>query len=154
MQWDLATEPIYDGTIQFADIRVAAVPQRSRDAVLVSGIDNLRQQLTTAIATAYRSDPLNLDHGFDGLRVMSEEREPTMLQQRLRFAVLAVLQRDPRIVKVLRILVGDEIEPAPASRGQYSEPGEGYGTAKVHARFVIRSGETLDLALGPIPGGA
>ncbi|EKV27260.1 hypothetical protein C882_1762 [Caenispirillum salinarum AK4] len=154
MKWDAVTAPIHAGVIQHADIAFETTTAGTRDLALVSGIDNLRQQLTTAMATALGSDPLNARHGFAGFRALAEEGDPLLLRERLRFSVLAVLRADPRIVAVLRVLIGDEIAAWHAGRDEPVPPRAGHGVVDVEAQFTIRSGETLTVAVGPILGGA
>lgn len=161
LNWGPAIAPIFDDALQYGDIVLGPSPG-GRDLVLVEGVDNLHQQLTAAIVTALGADPLNVGYGFGGYAAIADETDPMMRRERLRFAVLSVLQGDPRVEHVLRVLIGAEIEafrtsgsapPAadPATAG--SPDASGWGITRIEAQFTIPGGETVRLAVGPVAGG-
>lgn len=79
------------------------------DFDLVCGIDNLAQALATALTTRLGDDIFNVNFGFDGLNAIAEETNPILQKERIRVAVIQVLQREPRIRRILDVqLTGDE----------------------------------------------
>lgn len=162
LHWGVAIEPMYESAVQYGDI-VLGDTSTGRDLKLAEGVDNLHQQITAAIVTALGSDPLNMGYGFAGYEAMANEPSPIMRREQLRFAVLSVLQGDPRVQQVLRVLIGDEIElfnrgeitaVAPAAAATTPDgAGERYRTTEIQAQFTIGTGETINLAVGPVAGG-
>ncbi len=163
LNWCVAITPIFEGAAQYGDISFYDGPT-GRDLLLNSGVDNLDQQLTVALVTALNADPLNTNHGFGGYQVISEESNPVLRREKLRFAILAVLEADPRILKVTRVLIGSEIDlfkqgevGGLAIADAASTPdgaGDRYLTTQIEAQFTIGSGEAISLSLAPISGGA
>jgi|GEM_PF-3825352 len=145
MKWDLNITPIFDQAWQYGDITLHQNPDGSRDLQTQYGVDNLVQQLRAAVTTALNSDLLNQGYGFDGMLAIAEEQDRVMLRTRLRFGVIHVLQHDPRVYKILEVLVGEEIDPE-------QHPGfnqnSDMGHLPVLARFTIYSGESLSLTFG------
>lgn len=155
LKWGPAIAPIFESALQYGDI-VFGPSAGGRDLVLAEGVDNLRQQITSAIVTALGADPMNVGYGFGGYAAIADESHPMMRREKLRFAVLSVLQADPRVKQVLRVLIGSEIEafrtgtPAAAAG---SPDITGWGTTRIEAQFTIAGGETVRLAVGPVAGG-
>jgi len=159
MKWGLEIEAMYDGAHQYGDILLSDGPG-GRDVQLKSGVPNLGQQLTSAIATALGTDPLNLSYGFAGLQALSEETSPLMRREKLRFALVEVLQADPRVRQITRILIGEEIAVfytgnagGTSISASATTPGSDQRALKVEAQFTIHSGENVTLALAPMSGG-
>lgn len=162
LNWCVAITPIFDGAAQYGDITFTDTPN-GRDLSLSSGLDNLDQQLTVALVTALGADPLNTNHGFGGYQAIAEESNPVLRREKLRFSILAVLQADPRILEVTRVLIGPEIElfkqgevGGVAIAGAASTPdgaGDRYTTTQIEAQFTIGSGEAVSLSLAPLSGG-
>lgn len=162
LNWGPAIVPMFDEAVQYADIELEQTAT-GRDIKLNAGIDNLKQAITAAIVTALGADPLNLGYGFAGYAAMADETNPLMQREQLRFAVLSVLQADPRIREVQRVLIGREIElfysgevtPVPVDAASATPDGAGdrYRTTQIEAQFTIGSGERISLAVGPVAGG-
>lgn len=163
LKWGVEIVPIYDGAAQYGDVAFADGPN-GRDLALTAGIDNLNQQITAALVTALGADPLNVNYGFAGFAAIANERDPILRREQLRFAVLGVLQSDPRIKQVLRVLIGNEIErfhqgevtatlPDQASSTPDAAGGR-YTTTRIEAQFAISSGEVISVAVGPVAGAA
>lgn len=158
LNWGIKIVPMFDSAQQFGDIEFVSGPN-GRDLALVQGVDNLHQQITSVLVTALGADPLNINHGFAGFEVIANERNPILRREQVRFAVQGVLQGDPRVVQVLRVLIGNEIElfrqgeiTAVAPDQASATPGDRYTTTEIEAHFTISSGETLRLAVGPVSG--
>jgi phage baseplate assembly protein W len=160
LNWGPAIAPIFESALQYGDI-VFGPSAGGRDLVLAEGVDNLRQQITSAIVTALGADPMNVGYGFGGYAAIADESHPMMRREKLRFAVLSVLQADPRVKQVLRVLIGSEIEAfrtgTPATADPAAAAGSpdiaGWGTTRIEAQFTIAGGETVRLAVGPVVGG-
>ncbi|MCM2422896.1 hypothetical protein [Streptomyces sp. RKAG293] len=84
-----------------------------RDLALVSGADNLAQNLAVALLTAPGSDPFNVGFGFDGLSVLTQDLTPPMVQEMLRLSVLRTVTADSRVADVVDLTL---TETAPGSR--------------------------------------
>jgi hypothetical protein len=160
LQWGPAIVPIFESAQQYGDIALGPSPG-GRDLVLAEGVGNLHQQLTAAIVTALGTDPMNVGYGFGGYAAIADETNPIMRREKLRFAVLSVLQADPRVKQVLRVLIGPEIEAyrsgesagAGAADAAATPDAAGWGTTRIEAQFTIPGGETVRLAVGPVAGG-
>src|SRR5262245_18819868 len=79
----------------------------TRDFAVVEGIDNLGQALTVALTTPLSGDVFNVDFGFDGLNAIAEETVPIMVQERIRIAVITLLQKDPRVRRIVDVQLQD-----------------------------------------------
>lgn len=158
LNWGPAIAPIFENALQYGDI-VLGPSSGGRDLVLAEGVDNLHQQISAAIATALGSDPMNVGYGFGGYAAIADEPNPMMRREKLRFAVLSVLQADPRVKQVLRVLIGPEIEAFRTSAPVVDQTAAGApdatsrGTTHIEAQFTIPGGETVRLAVGPLAGG-
>ena len=79
----------------------------TRDFALVEGMDNLGQGLTVALTTPLTGDVFNVDFGFDGLNAIAEQTVPIMVQERIRIAVITLLQKDPRVRRIVDVKLQD-----------------------------------------------
>lgn len=112
-----------------------------RDLAIVSGIDALAQDLRIALTTGLGTDPFDLNFGFDGAAAMADETDPNLTRERLRVAVIRVLQLDPRISRIRAV----DFDDSPESRSARQLP--------VVATFEILGGTvaTLTLSTGALP---
>ena len=69
----------------------------------MDGVDNLAQALAIALTTPLGGDVFNIDFGFDGLNAMTEESPPVLVQERIRIAVISLLQKDPRVGRIVDV---------------------------------------------------
>ncbi|MFE7560280.1 hypothetical protein [Kitasatospora sp. NPDC057500] len=104
--WNLAVGPSAE-PVPATDPLAADLLLRDGDLAVVTGPDAVLQSVRLALTTALGTDPLDRGFGFDGLRVLAEERTPELVRERIRLAVLAVLRRDPRVRRVLDVRVDD-----------------------------------------------
>jgi hypothetical protein len=81
---DLVLEPFGDGT------RLAEV----------QAVDNVTQDLVVGLTNRLGDNLFNTQFGFDGLNAIAEETDPIMQRERIRLAVIGVLQREPRVARV------------------------------------------------------
>ncbi len=109
-----------------------------RRLALVSGGDNLGQDLRIALLTVTGSDVFNVAFGFDGVRVLTEGIDPTLTAEMLRLSVLKTVALDPRIRRVLDVRMTE------------SEPGSRRWQVEVELQTVL--GDVLDLVLGAVNG--
>src|SRR5262245_6001871 len=123
---DLVLAPSGDGSV--------------RDFALIEGIDNLAQVLTVALTTPLTGDVFNVDFGFDGLNALAEETSPIMAQERIRIAVITLLQKDPRVRRIVDVKLQD---------GRLTNPSNVRGLA-ITVVFQTITGDTTSLDLGKV----
>jgi hypothetical protein len=82
--------------------------------MLVTGADNLAQDLAVALLTPLGSDPFDVGFGFDGLRVLSLAFGPQLRDELLRVAVVRTLLADARVADVVDVV----LEPLDSARRQ------------------------------------
>src|SRR5688572_32129863 len=87
----LRCEPPDPGVNLWRDLILDAT---TGDLAQVEGVDNLSQALAIALTTPLGGDVFNIDFGFDGLNAMTVESSPILVQERIRIAVISVLQKD------------------------------------------------------------
>ena len=111
------------------------------DFAIVEGVDNLGQALTVALTTPLTGDVFNVDFGFDGLNALAEETVPIMVQERIRIAVITLLQKDPRVRRIVDVKLQD---------GRLTNPGANARELDVRVVFETVSGDTQTLDLGKV----
>lgn len=100
--WGMACAPLYPGVDLAQDIALTG-----GDFQLVSGLDNLAQDLTLALTTALGADPFDTGFGFDGVNALAEETNPMLARERVRISVIKLLKRDPRVRRILDVKLLD-----------------------------------------------
>ena len=113
---------------------------RGRDLEFVSGLENLSQDLTVALTTPLGDDVFNTAFGFDGLNALAEETTPILIRERVRVAVIKLLNRDPRVRRILDV----ELGAASLSATIVAR------TLKVEVAFETVTGEKLNFRLGEL----
>ncbi len=113
----------------------------TRDFALVEGMDNLGQALTVALTTPLTGDVFNVDFGFDGLNALAEETVPIMVQERIRIAVITLLQKDPRVRRIVDVQLQD---------GRLTNPGANIRELDVKVVFEAVTRDTTTLDLGKV----
>lgn len=83
------------------------------DFSIISGEAALMQALTLAFTTLKGSDVFNGPFGFSGLAAIAEESDTILRRERIRMAVIATLQAEPRIRRVITVRYADETGDAP-----------------------------------------
>jgi phage baseplate assembly protein W len=110
--WSVACPRIDPAGDLGCDLVLATDPETGRtDLAQVEKLDALSQSLQLALTTALGSDVFNTDFGFDGLLALAEETSPSIARERVRVSVVQVLRKDPRVVDVHDVDVGDEFVP-------------------------------------------
>ena len=113
----------------------------ARDLALIEGVDNLGQALTVALTTPLTGDVFNIDFGFDGLNAIAEETVPVMVQERVRIAVITLLQKDPRVRRIVDVKLQD---------GRLDNPGANIRELDVNVVFETVTRDTTTLELGKV----
>lgn len=103
---DIATAPTLPGQDIGCDIALATTG--ATDFATVTGVDNLAQSLTLALTTRLGDDVFDTTYGFDGINALADETDPVLQRERIRVAIISVLQRDSRVRQVNDVtLAGD-----------------------------------------------
>lgn len=84
----------------------------------VEAVDALDQALRLALTTGLGSDVFNTEFGFDGLRAVGDEPDPVLARERVRVSIIGVLQREPRVRRIVDVKLADDRlgQPVPGSR--------------------------------------
>ncbi len=134
--WSPACELLEPGVDLGRDLRLV-----DGDLARVSSIDNLTQSLSLALTTRLGDDLFNTEFGFDGLRALAEETNPTLVRERVRIAVISVLRKDPRVRRIVDVkLSGDRLDEVAA----------GGRTLDVRVLFETVSGDQVSINLGSV----
>jgi hypothetical protein len=111
-----------------------------KDLAMVQGVDNLAQALTVAVLTPLGGDLFNSDFGFDGLNALAEEATPVLQRERVRVAIVQLLQKDARVSRVIDVRLVD---------GRLDAPTTGAGRQlDVTVVFEATSGDRFTLSAG------
>lgn len=105
---------------------------------IISGSDNLGQDLRIALLTVTGSDVFNAAFGFDGMRVLTEGLDAVLAEEMLRLSVLKTVALDARVRQVRAV------------RMQETEPGSRHWRVEVELQTVL--GEVLEFVLGAVNG--
>ena len=135
----LRCEPAASGGVNLG--RDLTFDATGRDLAQVEGVDNLAQALAIALTTPLGGDVFNVDFGFDGLNAMTVESSPILVQERIRIAVISVLQKDPRVGRIVDVRLDD---------GRLTSPGAGNRVLNVRVVFETVTGETATVDLGEL----
>lgn len=138
--WDLALEPIdlIDGAAGGLDLRLDGPVRRGADALL--------QSLTLALVTLRGSDTFNTGFGFAGVAALAEETDPVLRRERLRMSVIAVLQAEPRVGRVVTVRFADEVDPDGTPSAPLATPPS--RVMAIEAVFVTIAGTRQAITLG------
>lgn len=112
------------------------------DIALVSGMEALTQDLRLALCTGLGTDPLNQAFGSDAFASMAEESDPMMLRERIRVAVIRVLQSDARIRRIVEVSIDGEARPF-TGRSRERTSGAGSSAERTTALSVVAVFETV-----------
>jgi phage baseplate assembly protein W len=102
--FDIAT----DLTLPGADIGRDIVFQDG-DVAVVAGVANLSQALTLALTTRLGDNVFNATYGFDGIAALADETDPVLQRERIRVAVISLLQRDARVRQVTDVVLDGDV---------------------------------------------
>jgi phage baseplate assembly protein W len=138
--WSLACPQIAPGTDLGRDLVLAHGPGGT-DLARVEALDALDQSLAIALTTGRGTDVFNTSFGFDGLNALADETEPLMVRERVRVAIIALLQRERRVRRIVDVKFADDrLEaPIPGSR-----------ELDVRVAFEAITGDTATASLGRV----
>jgi hypothetical protein len=102
--FDIATEPTLPG----ADIGRDIVFENG-DLAVAAGVANLSQALTLALTTRLGDNVFNATYGFDGINALADETDPVLQRERIRIAVISLLQRDARVRQVTDVVLDGDV---------------------------------------------
>lgn len=112
------------------------------DLAYVEGVDALGQALAMALTTRLGDDVFNIRFGFDGLNAMADERNPILVRERIRVAIIQVLRKEPRVRRIVDVNLSDDgrLEPPQA------------GNRELHVRVIFETitGDQTSLILGKL----
>lgn len=120
---------------------VLATGPNGTDLQLVEALDALDQSLAIALTTGRGTDVFNTDFGFDGLNALAEETDPVMVRERVRVSIIALLQRERRVRRIVDVKIADDRleRPTPGSR-----------ELDVRVAFEAITGDTATASLGQV----
>lgn len=110
------------------------------DLAMVQGVDNIGQALAVAVLTPLGGDVFNTAFGFDGLNALVDESSPVLQRERVRVAIVQLLQKDARVSRIVDVRLVDARLDAPTT-----------GAARqldVRVVFEVTSGDQLTLSAG------
>jgi phage baseplate assembly protein W len=135
--WSLVCAPIGGADDLSRDLVVG----HTGDFEVLEGVDNLSQALTIALTTPLTGDVFNVDFGFDGINALAEETVPVLVQERIRIAVITLLQKDPRVRRIVDVQLQD---------GRLTNPGASTRELDVRVVFETVTGDTQTLDFGKV----
>jgi hypothetical protein len=147
--WDVRSETIDPAVDLGRDLRLRRGPH-GVDLDTVEGIDCVAQDLAHALTTLLGSDVLNTTFGFDGLAALAAESEPILVRERIRVGIVNMLNRDPRIRRIVDVKFEDDRLDVPVA-------GDGVGNdpdtreLSVRVSFETVTDEQVHVNLGRLP---
>lgn len=139
--WGPAAAPLFPGQHIGQDLEFAG-----GDLALVSGMDNLSQDLTLALTTALGADPFNVSYGFDGINAMVEEQNAMLVRERVRVSVVKLLNSDPRVRRILDVkLLDGRLDPLSSGRNAQDPASSRVLTVRVAFETVTGDQSAVDL---------
>lgn len=107
-----------------------------RDLRMVAGADNLAQDLKVALLTPTGTDIFNIRYGFDGLQVLTQPFDTSMIREFLRLSVIKTVALDARIKQILDVTL------------ELTHPEERRWAVHVEAETIL--GDVIRLVLGEV----
>lgn len=151
-----ATQAIDPGVSLAKDL-VFERTENGRDLAMVKGIDTLNQALEIALTTRLSDDLFNTGFGFDGLNALAEETNPVLSRERIRIAIIKLLQAEPRVRKIIDVKMPDGQLERQDSNNLGANSSESASVLEQHKRllhvsvaFETVSGDTTTFSLGAI----
>jgi hypothetical protein len=146
--WGLRCDVVDPGVDTGRDVRLRRGANGLLDLDLVSGMDCLVQDLAVALTTLLGGDVLNTAFGFAGLAAIAEERSPLLVRERLRVAVVGVLDRDPRVRRIIDVKFADSRLDPPSADPPAEEAATGGRMLAVTVAFETVVGQSMTVDLG------
>jgi phage baseplate assembly protein W len=149
--WGLAFEPVLPGLDLARDVAFTAGPN-GRDLAVVRGLDNLTQSLSVALTTLLGSNVFDTDFGFDGLNALTDPVAPVLARERVRVGVIKVLNRDPRVRRIVDVKLDDgRFAPGGPADDAAHAALRASRTMEVQVQFETVTQDQLSVRLGELP---
>jgi hypothetical protein len=137
--WGLSCPQMTPRTDLGRDLVLTVNADGTTDLAGVEKLDNLLQDLEVALTTLLGSDIFNTEFGFDGLQALTEGSSAMISRERVRIAVVQVLNKDPRVRRILDVKLDD---------GRLGPLQAGSRTLEVTVAFETVSAERATVELG------
>jgi hypothetical protein len=149
--WGLAFELTMPGLDISRDIAFAGSPG-GRDLAVVRGLDNLGQSLSVALTTLRASNIFDTDFGFDGLNAIADPIAPVLARERVRIGVIKVLDRDPRVHRIVDVNLDDgRLDPNGPVDDANRAALRAARMMQVQVQFETVTADRLSVRLGELP---
>lgn len=145
-----AFAPIWPGVDHARDVVLTTGP-RGRDLAVVRGHDALAQDLAVAFTTALGTNVFDVAHGFGGLVALAEPSDPVLTRERVRLAVITLLQREPRIARIVDVRLDDGRLGAGRTDDDEARALRVSRTMEVRVQVETIAGQTLEMRIGEVP---
>jgi hypothetical protein len=136
--WGLSCPQITPRDDLGRDLVLSTNPDGTIDLGQVEKAKNLAQDLEVALTTLLGSDIFNTEFGFDGLVALTEGNSAMITRERIRIAIVQVLNKDPRVSRILDVKLEDERPEDPR-------------TLEVQVAFETVSAERQTVEIGGVP---
>ena len=136
--WGWRLAPVTPHADLGLDLVLDSVEGDSTRLAEVSAADCVVQDLTVALTTPLGSSLFNSALGFDGLNALAFETDPVMQRERIRLAVIGVLQREARIARI------DAVDVSYGDRASRQ--------LRVDANFTLIDGSSAAVSTTPLWG--
>ncbi|MGC4757981.1 hypothetical protein [Micromonospora trifolii] len=150
--WGLAFDTTMPGVDLARDIVFDDGPN-GRVLALVAGTDNVAQSLAVALTTLRGSNVFDATFGFDGLNALAEQIEPNLIREQVRIGIITLLDRDPRVRKIVDVNL-DDGRLGVAATGADDPAGAALRssrTLQVQVQFETITDDRLSVHLGELP---
>ncbi|MEH0929056.1 hypothetical protein [Micromonospora sp. CPCC 205558] len=150
--WGLAFEPTMPGVDLARDVVFDDGPN-GRVLALVAGTDNVAQSLAVALTTLRGSNVFDATFGFDGLNALAEQIEPNLIREQVRIGIITLLDRDPRVRKIVDVNLDDGRLGAGATGTDDTAQAalRSSRTLQVQVQFETITDDRLSVHLGELP---
>jgi hypothetical protein len=144
--WGLAFGDTLPGIDIARDISFS--PQAGGRALdLVRGPGNVSQALCVALTTLRGSDVFDAEFGFDGLNALTRAIEPVLIREQVRVGVITLLDRDPRVRRIVDVNLDD----GRLGTGSSAVELHASRTLQVRVQFETITDDRLEVSLGELP---
>ncbi|MEH1029304.1 hypothetical protein V6W11_16320 [Micromonospora profundi] len=148
--WGLAFEPTMPGVDLARDIVFDDGPN-GRVLALVAGTQNVAQSLSVALTTLRGSNVFDATFGFDGLNALAEQIEPSLIREQVRIGIITLLDRDPRVRKIVDVNLDDGRLGATGTDDAAHAALRSSRTLQVQVQFETITDDRLSVHLGELP---
>jgi len=118
---------------------------------LVAGTQNVAQSLSVALTTLRGSNVFDATFGFDGLNALAEQIEPSLIREQVRIGIITLLDRDPRVRKIVDVNLDDGRLGATGTDDAAHAALRASRTLQVQVQFETITDDRLSVHLGELP---